>query len=195
MPEVPYPQYRCPVCGKDLPLTDARITVTCSDHAPEAEVVFEVREAGAADRRDIEAICDRAWGETEFDSFGATFDVMSGVNFIAEVDGSLAGLVSLAVHGGELAIVLLTVYPEFQGSGVGSGLVAQAVAAAADRGLPFVKVATTNDNIPSLYFYQRQRFVIYDVACGLAADKHGSATPGFSGIRVRDEIRLRRPVA
>ena len=30
MPEVPYPQYRCPVCGKELPLTEARVTVTCS---------------------------------------------------------------------------------------------------------------------------------------------------------------------
>ena len=72
-------------------------------------VSFDVRDAVAADRHDIEAICDRAWGETEFDSFGATFDVMSGTNVIAEVDGSLAGLVSLAVHGGEMAIVLLTV--------------------------------------------------------------------------------------
>ncbi|MBA4371208.1 MAG: hypothetical protein C0418_06505 [Coriobacteriaceae bacterium] len=195
MPEAPYPQYHCPVCGKELPLEDARITVTCSDHAPETDVAFEVREAVPADKRDIEAICDRAWGETEFDSFGVTFDVMSGINLVAEVDGSFAGLLSLAVHGGELAIVLLTVYPESQGSGVGSALLERAVGVATDKHLPFIKVATTNDNIPALYFYQRQGFVISEVARGLAADKHGSAEPGFSDIPVRDEIRLRRPVA
>lgn len=193
--DAPYPQYRCPVCDKDLPLTEARLTVTCESHIDHDDIGFEVRDARAADRHDVEEICDRAWGETEFDAFGTTFDVLSGENVVAVADGRLAGLVSLAVHGGELAVVLLTVYPEFQGLGVGSALLAEAAERARGKGLPFVKIATSNDNIPALYFYQRSGFVVYDVACGFLADKHGSAEPGFAGIRVRDEIRLRRPVS
>ncbi len=192
--EAPYPQYGCPVCGTELPLNDARITVTCAEHLQHEEKQFLVREAKAKDKREIERICDRAWGETEFDVFGKVFDVLRCANVIAESDGRLAGLLSMAVDGGELAVVLLTVYPEYQGIGVGSALLDAAVDAARTRRLPGVKIATTNDNIPALYFYQRSGFVIVEVAAGLAADSHGSAEAGFAGIPVRDEVRLRRPV-
>lgn len=193
--DMPYPQYRCPVCAKDLPLTEARLAVTCADHQPaERELAFLVREATAEDRRDIEEICDRAWGETDIDAFGRTFDVLAGTNLVAEADGTLAGLVSLALERGELVVVLLSVYPEYQGAGVGSALMSAAVEFAAGRGLPLVRVAVSNDDIPSLYFYQRHGFAIYEVAIGLVADDLGAVVAGFSGIPVRDEIRLRRPV-
>ena len=125
--KAPYPQYRCPVDGEDLPLTEARITVTCERHRPhDAPTAFTVREATHADRQAIELICDRVWGETELDSFGRTFDVMAGENLIAEIDGELAGIVSLAIDRGEQAIVMLSVYPEHQGAGVGTALVREA---------------------------------------------------------------------
>lgn len=193
--EVPYPQYRCGVCGEYLPLNDARMIVTCPTHRLEgSEIAFSVRSATPADRADIELICDRAWGETEVDAFGATFDVLASENIVAEAAGEFAGLISLAVHGGELAIVLLSVYPQFQGSGVGSSLIEAAVDRARDKGLSSLKVATTNDDLPALYVYQRQGFSIYDIACGSVVDHHGAAIAGFANIAVRDEIRLRRPV-
>ena len=123
-----------------------------------------------------------------------SFDVLAQENLIAVSGGRFASLVSLAVDGGDLAIVLLSVYPEFQGHGVGRALVKAAVELAADRGLPAVKAAISNDDVPSFSFYQRHAFVIDGVARGLLADRYGSAEPGFSGILVRDEIRLRRSV-
>lgn len=192
----PYPQYRCGECGKELPLTQARLTVTCEEHQPgRDDVRVHVRTATAGDRRDIEAICDQALGETEVDAFGRSFDVLEQQNLVAEVDGALAGLVSLALHHGDLAIVLLSVYPEHQGHGVGSALVKAAVERAGAKGLPCVKVAVSNDDVPSFSFYQRNGFVIDSIERGMLADRYGSAEPGFSGIPVRDEIRLRRPVA
>lgn len=191
---VPYPQYRCRVCGKDLPLTEARITMTCHEHHAGEKVAFSVREAEARDAERIAALSEAAWGETEIFAFGKTYDVLEGVNVVAETDGELAGMVSLRVDGGELAVVLLSVYPQFQGAGVGSALIDAAVAYAAARNLPLVRVAVTNDDIPSLYFYQRHGFAIYDVAVGLVADDLGAAVGGFSSIPVRDELRLRRPV-
>ena len=109
-------------------------------------------------------------------------------------NGAFAGLATLAVDGGDLGVVLLTVYPSFQGHGVGSALVEAAVASAAAKRLPGVKVALGNDDVPSFAFFQRHGFVIDEVARGLLADRYGSAEPGFSGIPVRDEIRLRRSV-
>ncbi len=192
---VPYPQYRCAQCGKELPLTAARLAVMCDDHRREGDDVdVSVRPSTSADRHDIEDICDQALGETEVDVFGRSFDVLGQENLVAIAGGRLAGLVSLAVDGGDCAIVLLSVYPEFQGHGVGRALVQAAVRLAADRGLPGVKAAISNDDVPSFSFYQRHSFVIDSVAKGLLADRYGSAEPGFSGILVRDEIRLRRSV-
>ena len=192
--ELPFPQYRCPQCGKDLPLGEARMTVTCASHTQSEPAEFTVRKATDADRNDVALLCERALGETDVDVFGKTFDVLSGVNLIAESDGALVGLLSLAIDRGELAVVLLSVYPDFQGKRVGSTLLTSADAFAAKRGLPFMRVAVTNDDIPQLYFYQRHGFSIYETAVGEVADRFGAATPGFSGIPVRDEIRLRRAV-
>ncbi|MEN6429272.1 MAG: GNAT family N-acetyltransferase [Coriobacteriales bacterium] len=193
--DVPYPQYRCAICGKELPLTETRMTVTCHEHRADGEVVaFEIRTAVASDRHDIEEICDRAWGETEIDAFGRTFDVLAGHNLVAIADGKLAGLISLALDRGELAIVLLSVYPEYQGSGVGGALVEAAAALASERRLPSLKVATSNDDIAALYFYQRRGFVFYQIEAGTLVDHHGEVVSGFADIPVRDELRLRRPI-
>lgn len=192
--EVPFPQYRCPACGTDLPLTEARMTVTCAEHRPQERVDFTVRLAKADDRVAIEKICDRAYGETEVDVFGGTYDVLDGVNLVAEVEGAFAGLLSLAVVRGDLAIVLMSVYPDWQGKGAGGALLRAAEKYAAERMLPAVVVAVTNDDIPQLYFYQRYGFVISEVAVGESSTRFGAAVPGFSGIPVRDEILLRRSV-
>jgi GNAT superfamily N-acetyltransferase len=192
--ELPFPQYRCPTCGKDLPLGEARMTVTCASHTQRETADFTVRQAVDADHDAIALLCERALGETDVDVFGRTFDVLAGVNLIAVVNDEIVGLLALAINLGELAVVLLSVYPDFQGTGVGSALLAAADEFAAKRGLSFLRVAVTNDDIPQLYFYQRHGFAIYDVAVGEVADRFGSATAGFSAIPVRDEIRLRRAV-
>lgn len=192
---VPYPHYRCAECGKELPLTEARLAVTCGEHMPDrADVAVTVRSAVPADRPDIEDICDQALGETDVDAFGRTYDVLSQENLIAIAEDRFAGVATIVGDEGDLAIVLLSVYPGFQGAGVGSALIEAAAARAAERSLPALKAAISNDDIPSLSFYQRHGFAIDSVAKGLLADKYGSAEPGFSGIPVRDEIRLRRSV-
>ncbi|NTU70402.1 MAG: GNAT family N-acetyltransferase [Coriobacteriia bacterium] len=192
--ELPFPQYRCPTCGKDLPLGEARMTVTCASHMKRDAVEFTVRRAEDADADAVALICERAMGETDVDLFGRTFDVMAGVNFVAMSGDELVGLLALAINRGELTVVLLSVYPDFQGTGVGSALLSAADEFATKRGLQFLRVAITNDDIPQLYFYQRHGFAIYEIAVGEITDRFGSATPGFSGIPVRDEIRLRRAV-
>ena len=192
--ELPFPQYRCPTCGKDLPLGEARMTVTCAAHLKFEPVDFDVRKATDADEDAIELLCERALGETEVDVFGATFDVIAGVNLIAEANDELVGLLSMAIVGGEVAIVMLSVYPDYQGKGVASALLEAAEKFAVERNLNFLRAAITNDDIVQLYFFQRHGFAIYEVGVGDVADRFGSASAVFSGIPVRDELRLRRAV-
>jgi ribosomal protein S18 acetylase RimI-like enzyme len=193
--ELPYPQYLCPVDGRELPLAEARMSVTCAEHEPHGQDVdFVVREARPSDRRSVEQICDRAWGETEIDVFGRTFDVLASENIVAVSGKDLAGLIALQVHQGDLAIVMYSVYPQFQGRGVGSALLEAAAATGRSKALPAIKAAVSNDDLPLLYFYQRHGFSIAEVATGLLADKLGYAGVGFAGIPIRDEVRLRRPI-
>jgi GNAT superfamily N-acetyltransferase len=192
--EMPFPQYRCPTCGEDLPLTEARLTVTCATHQPEERVEFAVREASPSDRNAIGLICDRALGESEVDIFGGTYDVLESTNFVAETDGKFAGLLSARIIEGDLAVILLSVYPDYQGKGVGRALLSYAHGWAGERGLPAIRVAVSNDDIPQLYFYQRHGFLMSDIVVGAVVDKLGAAIPGFSGIPARDEIHLRRAI-
>ncbi len=192
---VPSPHYICPACDGELPPTEARIEVICSDDTPRQEPLeCVVRDATGDDRRAIEAICDQAYGEVEIDLFGRTFDVFAGDNIVADVDGELAGLVSLAVHAGELAIVVFSVYPRYQGRHVGTRLLEAAVQRASEKGLHTVLAAVSNDDVPMLYFFQRNGFAIREVAVGALIDRIGFAGTGFANIPMRDEIRLRRPV-
>jgi GNAT superfamily N-acetyltransferase len=192
--DLPFPQYHCPTCGRDLPLNEARMTVTCATHQPEDDLSFVVREAKGEDRRSVEEICDRALGETEIDTYGQTHDVLDGMNLMVDVDGELAGLLSLTHDRGALLVVLLSVYPDYQGKGLGAALMKAAIAYARERSLPFIRVGVSNDDIPLLYFYQRHGFVIEDIVVGVLADDSETAVAGFSGIPCRDEIRLVRPV-
>jgi len=168
------------------------MTVTCADHTERTDTEFTVRAATSADQSAVETICDRALGETVVDAFGGTYDVLDAVNLMAEENGELVGLLSIVIRSGEATIIFMSVYPEYQGTGVGSALLKAADELCAKRNLQFLRVATTNDDIPLLYFYQRHGFTIYEVCVGEVADKFGSATPGFSGIPVRDEVRMRR---
>lgn len=192
--EMPFPQYRCPNCERDLPLNQARMTVTCATHGPEDDLAFVVRAAKPEDRHAIEQICDRALGETEIDSWGKTFDVLDGKNLIAEVNDELVGMLSLAFYRGDVAIILMSVYPDYQGKGLGAALLKSAVSFARDKELPFIRVAVSNDDVPLLYFYQRHGFVIEGIEVGRLVDDSETAVAGFSGIPSRDEIRLVRPV-
>ena len=192
--ELPFPQYRSAVDGTDLPLGEARVTVVGASAAPREAATYVVRKAVEADEDAVELLCERALGETDVDVFGKTFDVLAGVNLIAVDGDDLAGLLSIAIESGEATIVLLSVYPDYQNKGVAGALLKAANELAAKRGLNFLRAAVTNDDIPQIYFYQRQGFAIYEVGVGEVADRFGSASPGFSGIPVRDEIRLRRAV-
>jgi GNAT superfamily N-acetyltransferase len=186
------PHFICSKCGKPLLLSDAAIAVRCADHREKRAVArFDVRPAEPEDLRRIAKMLDYFWGETTVDCFDIEYECLVETNYVASVSGRLAGAVCLADGGDAGIVVALGVYPEFQGSGIARGLLETAAKHFRGEGLKEMRVATSNDDIPALYFYQRFGFGIYEVAPGAIARHHGCELAGFARIPVRDEIRLR----
>ena len=55
-----------------------------------------------------------------------------------------------------------------------------------------VIVATTNDNLPALYFYQRRGYRLINLVPDSILVHTGRDAPGFAGIPVRDEVHLEK---
>jgi ribosomal protein S18 acetylase RimI-like enzyme len=112
---------------------------------------------------------------------------------VADMKGDLAGALAYRQLPSALHIVALATDPMWQRSGVGGHLVAEIELAARRKKLGAVVVATTNDNLPAMYFYQRRGYVISEVIPGgVLAHLSGGSVAGFAGIPIRDEVRLRK---
>jgi ribosomal protein S18 acetylase RimI-like enzyme len=196
---------RCLFCERGAWYRCARTGVLlCPEHA-RLEVValrgggkggrFDVRAAVAEDYPHLEELALHFWGETEMECFERTYDVLKLPAFAAYDDDELVGFLSYAVEEDALNIVVLNVLPEHQGVGLGKELVKELVGEAKKRGLSRLIVATSNDNLSALYFYQRIGFVIEEVLPGRIVEYHGDVERGVGDIPVRDEVRLQLPLA
>jgi GNAT superfamily N-acetyltransferase len=112
---------------------------------------------------------------------------------VAQMQDDLAGALAYRLRGDALQIVALATDPAWQRSGVGGYLVAEAELLARRLSLRKMVFSTTNDNLPSMYFYQRRGYVISEVVVGALAEHNPPPNNrGFGGIAVRDEIRLEK---
>jgi ribosomal protein S18 acetylase RimI-like enzyme len=181
--------YRCARTGASLCPVHARLQVVASP-PPRTPVTFEVRAMRAEDRPRLKQMAVDFWGETEMECFDGEYDAGELPSLGAYVQDELVGFLSYAVEGDALHIVMFNVLPGYQGAGVGKELVKVAADEARRRGLSRLTVATSNDNLPTLEFYQRLGFIIQEVVPGRILEHHGEAEAGFAGIPVRDEVRL-----
>ena len=199
---------KCAICGKKAQYRCARIgKYVCPEHA-RFEVVARrergreesllIRAATARDLPRIEELALYFGDETEVDCFDRTYDMLQLPAYVACADneksllGEAVGLLSYAIEGEELVIVMLNVLPEYQGHGAGRSLLQAAIEEARRHGLSRILVTTSNDDLPALYLYQSCGFAIFEVVPGRIAKHHGEEIAGFGGIGVRDEIRLQR---
>ena len=193
----------CSICGEKAQL-QCRSTseLLCLEHAAlevttrsqHCEGNATIGAAGLQDHARVAALAYHFWDETEVYCFGKTYDVTKLPAYVAHVDTEIVGTISYTVERGRLVIVLLNVLPGFQGRGLGRGLVDATVEEATRQGLTRVVVATSNDDLPALYLYQRNGFTITDIRLGEVLRHHGEEVVGFAGISLRDEIRLERQV-
>ncbi len=184
-------QYRDRHTGQYLCLGHARLEVVAASRSAPASPLT-VRPATTSDYDRIEELSLYFWDETDVDCFDRQYDVLACPAFLACDGDEVVGVASWAVEGGWDAIVLVTlnVLPDYQGQGGGRALLDAVRDEAVRRNLGRVLVVTSNDDLPALALYQRCGFRIAEIIPGRTALEHGGEFPGFSGIPVRDEIRL-----
>jgi len=196
------PQYYCPLSDTFIHLGEADLLVVSREAKQDlpkpgeavAQANIVLRRAYEEEAGEVEDICRYFWDETIFGCFDQTFDINDCVNILALAEGEIAGMLSWKKVGKALVIVLLNVYPEYQGQGIGRLLIKEAFEQARKQDCSVVNVATSNDDLPALAYYQKLGFRVSEIAVGLLAKHHKSELPGFCGIPIRDEIRLERPV-
>lgn len=194
------PQYYCPLRDLFINMSEADLLVVSAEAKadlpkpgePVAQANIVLRRAYDEEFEEVLEICRYFWDETEFHCFGQVFDVKQCVNILALAEGEIAGLLSYKKLDDTQIVVVLNVYPEYQGQGIGRLLLKEAMQQARKQECSSVRVATSNDDLPALCFYQKMGFVLEELKPGLIAEHHGDELRGFAGIPIRDEIRLTR---
>ena len=184
---------RCGRCGKSVDWHDARLQVVCQCRARLDLPPVMVREAADNDRAAVMDLFRRDFGRSKVVAFGSLLALDDAPALVAVMKSELAGALAYRLRGDGLQIVALATEATWQRSGVGGYLVAEAELLARRLDLPKVVFCTTNDNLPSLYFYQRRGYQITEVIVGaLVPHNPPPDNAGFAGIEVRDEIRLEK---
>jgi GNAT superfamily N-acetyltransferase len=184
---------RCSRCGTFVDWADARAQVVC-ECRPRIELPpVLVREAADLEREAALDLFRRDFGRSGLVAFGQVMDLDAAPAIVADMDGEIGGALAYRLVEGGLHIVALATDPMWQRSGVGGHLVAEAELMARRLRIPRVIVSTTNDNLPTLYFYQRRGYYVTEwVPNGVAKYSKSTSLIGFAGIPIRDEIRLEK---
>jgi len=187
------PVYKCSVCGRLLCAEHVKLRNVCPSHLKKAELVYTIRKITSEEERSvIRKLVKNFWGEEEQLTFDREFAVGELPGYVAKLDNSIIGFVSIAETGDVVIIVALGVLPQYQCSGVGSRLIAKVEGEAKRLRKRRVLVSTSNDDLPALAFYQSLGFQIYEVKPDVVAQKHGAIQRGIGGLPVRDELRLQK---
>lgn len=155
--------------------------------------VVLVRQAEPEDAGNTLALFRGEAGRTTVAAFGEEVTPGNHPAIVAEMKGELAGALAYRLWADALHVIAVATDPMWQRSGVASHLVAEAEVIARRHGTRRLVHATTNDNLPALYFYQRRGWTVTEVVPrALIPGGCTAGAAGFAGIPVRDEVRLEK---
>lgn len=184
---------RCARCGRFVDWGEAHLQPVCSCRPRPGLPDVLVRQAAPEDTPDAMALFRRDFGRATVVAFGQSMPLDECPVVLAEMRGELAGALAYRLLPDALHIVALATDPMWQRSGVATHLAGEAEFIAERHGVGRLVFATTNDNLPALYFYQRRGWTITEVVTGgMLPHFQGGPATGFAGIPVRDEIRLEK---
>ena len=147
----------------------------------------EIREA---DRAEVAEFIERHWGSKISMSRGKAFYPHKEQGFVERRDGAMVGL--LTYHLDEEGMEVLTLNSTLEGEGIGSSLMLNAIEAARKKGCRKIWLATTNDRLRVIDFYQRLGFRMTAINLGVVdeARKIKPQIPfvGERGIPIHDEV-------
>jgi ribosomal protein S18 acetylase RimI-like enzyme len=184
--------YSCCKCGKLLRGQDTRIRMVCTRCSKKLRSKFTLlKVSDPKQRRMIGRLVTTYWGEDKQLMFDSEFEVAKLPAFYAKVDEEFAGFASFADFKDSVIIAALAVLPQYQNLGIGSGLIEKIKTEASKRGKHMLLVATSNDDLSALAFYQSLGFQIFEVKPDVIVQKHGEVLIGICGLPIRDELRMR----
>jgi ribosomal-protein-alanine N-acetyltransferase len=128
--------------------------------------IISIRAAEPADLSAIEAIenrCFRGSRRASRRSLAHSLQSPSQSVWLAEVDGGVAGAMTLHHRSHSIRIYSLGVLPPFRGSGAGRRLVKMAVALARTLGFPAVTLEADRRNRVLVRWYERFGFEVSEV--------------------------------
>jgi GNAT superfamily N-acetyltransferase len=184
---------RCSRCGTFVDWSEARVQVVCGCRPRLDLPPVMVREAADTEREAALELFRLDFGRCGIVAFGQIMDLDQAPTIVAEMNGEIAGALAYRLVDAGLHVVALATDPMWQRSGVGGYLVAEVELLARRLQIARVIVSATNDNLPSLYFYQRRGYYITEwIPNGVAKYAKSTSLVGFAGIPIRDEVRLEK---
>ena len=187
---------RCSRCGKFVDWEHARLQIVCGCRAQLELPPVMVRPAEPRDQKRVQDLFISDFGHLTIVAFGEEMHADREEALVADMHGEIGGALAWRRFDQAVHIVALATDPLWQRAGVGGYLVAEAELLARREGLGRVITAPSNDNLPSLYFFQRHGYrVTAVVPDAFARVSKVPSAPGFAGIPVLDEIRLEKRLA
>ena len=185
--------FKCGLCGKFLCGEHAQLRIACPECVKKTKLEYTIDRATSEEKKnEIGGFVRGFWGEEEQLTFDRKFKVTELPAYVARFKDSVVGFISTAEVDDAIIIVALGVLPQYQGSGVGKGLVKKVEDEAIRRRKKRLLVSTSNDDLPALAFYQSVGFQIYGVKPNVIAKKHGKILMGIGNLPIRDELRLQK---
>jgi len=165
----------------------------CTTCRQKTTLKYEISKISSEKEKDrVREFVKSFWGEEEQLAFDKRFKVADLPGYVAKLNNEVIGFASYSVEDDSVIIVALGVAPRCQGAGLGSGLIKGIEDEATRLGKVRLLVATSNDDLPALGFYQSLGFQIYEVRPNVIAEKHGKILNGLGGLPIRDELRMRK---
>jgi ribosomal protein S18 acetylase RimI-like enzyme len=179
--------FRCVQCGRSLGWREATPVASCKAHGSAPELSIE--RLDRASERVVKMVTDY-FGHSDQILWGSRYEVADHPCVVASEGGYPVGFTSYAPEGDTLTIVAVAVDPQYQGSGAGGKMYRELDAIAAETGAKTIRTTTTNDNVLSIYFHQRQGFVLDSLVAIPVGDLEVIGAEGMGGIPLRQEVRL-----
>ncbi len=187
--------YKCSVCGRLMCGEHIKLRTVCPSCVSKKSLNYSINKVTSEEeKKEIRGMVKRFWGEPQQLTFDKDLPAAELPAYVTKSENNIIGFVSYAEMEDAFLIVALGVLPKYQGVGVGRSLVEKVEVEAKKLRKNRLLVATSNDDLPALAFYQSLGFQIYEVKTGVIVEKHGGVLKGVGGLPIRDELRLRKPV-
>jgi ribosomal protein S18 acetylase RimI-like enzyme len=187
---------RCSRCGRFVDWEHARLQIVCDCRNQLELPPVLVRQALPDDHPRIQELFLSDFGHLTIVAFGEVMHADREAALVAEMKDDVAGALTYRTLDQAFHLVALATDPMWQRSGVGGYLLAEAELLARRDRFTRIITSTSNDNLPSLYFFQRHGFRLTEVAPdAFAQHLQIPNAPGFAGIPVRDELRMEKRLA